>query len=225
MAELPPGQLGDLGDGLAAITRAESDPGFRDRLAQAASDYAAARWDDPGFATITERWITRDTFPETTAAEVCDRIGTGVITLLAAPLEAIGSEIRLPGPAAATGAAPSADLILQPVTVPPVTVPPVTVPPVTLPPVTVPPGPEVPFCEMVGVAAGAVTGLHPLALAPAKMLAHDEAHQVLARGLSHAARAVFAEPRRPSSPGWPAPPGRLEPATVPRQLHGRPDLR
>ena len=98
VAELPPGQLGDLGDGLTAITRAESDPGFRDRLGQAASDYAAARWEDPGFAAITERWITRDTFPETAAAEVCDRIGNGVITLLAAPLEAIGSEIRLPGP-------------------------------------------------------------------------------------------------------------------------------
>ncbi len=116
VAELPPGQLGDLGDGLTAITRAESDPGFRDRLGQAASDYAAARWEDPGFATTTERWITRDTFPESTAAEVCDRIGSGVITLLSAPLAAIGSEIRLPGPAAAAGAALSADLILQPVT-------------------------------------------------------------------------------------------------------------
>jgi hypothetical protein len=57
--------------------------------------------------------------------------------------------------------------------------------------------------------AGVVTGLHPLALAAAKMLAHDELQEDLARAIRQAARTVFAGPQ-PS-----APPDRLEPAQAP----------
>jgi hypothetical protein len=122
-------------------------------------------------------------------------------------------------------------VIPQPVALQLVALQSVTLQPVALQPGTGPVGQEVRLCEMAGVAAGAVTGLHPLALAAAKMLAHDEAHQVLARRISKAARAAFAGPRRPAPsgspapPGSPVPPGQLEPATVPQQLHGRPDLR
>jgi hypothetical protein len=110
VAGLPPEPLGDLGDALTVITRSGSDPGFRDRLSEAASGYVFARWGDPAFAAVTGRWITRDTFPETAAAEVCRRIGRGLTALMAQPLDAIGTEIRLPGPAV-RGAALDADLI------------------------------------------------------------------------------------------------------------------
>jgi hypothetical protein len=187
VAVLPPEALGDLGDAVTAISRSENDAGFRDRLGVAASDYAAARWGDPAFAAVTEQWITADTFGAAAAAEVCLRIGAGLTTLMAQPLDAIGTGIALPGPAAAASAGTGADLILQPL--------------------TQPLGEAAKFCEIVGAVAGVVTGLHPLALAAAKMLAHDELQEDLARAIRQAARTVFAGPQ-PA-----APPDRLEPAS------------
>jgi hypothetical protein len=187
VAALPPEALRDLGDAVTAISRSDNDAGFRDRLAEAASDYAAARWGDPAFAAVTEQWITQGTFGATAAAEVGNRIGAGLTTLMAQPLDAIGTGIALSGPAAAgTGA----DLILQPLARP------------LAPPL----GEAAGFCEIVGVVAGVATGLHPLALAAAKMLAHDEVQEELARAIRQAARTVFAGPQ-PA-----APPDRLEPA-------------
>ena len=188
---LPPEALGDLGDAVTAISRSQNDAGFRDRLAEAASDYAAARWGDPAFAAVTEQWITQDTFGATAAAEVCNRIGAGLTTLMAQPLDAIGTGIQLPGPPAAAPAGIGADLILQPLARP------------LAPPL----GEAAGFCEIVGVVAGVATGLHPLALAAAKMLAHDESQEDLARAIRQAARTVFAGPQ-PA-----APPDRLEPAS------------
>jgi hypothetical protein len=180
---LPPEAAGDPGDPLTVIARADSDPGFRDRLAAAASDYAASRWGDPAFVAVTGRWITHDTFPETAAAEVCQRIAAGLTTLVATPLEDIGTAIRLPG--AATAAGTGADLILQPV--------------------TRPLGQAARFCEIVAVVAGAVSGLHPLALAAARMLAQDEFHQGLARIISQTARSVLDGPAPVTVTGQPGP--------------------
>jgi hypothetical protein len=190
VAVLPPEALRDLGDAVTAISRSENDAGFRDRLAEAASDYAAARWGDPAFAAVTEQWITQGTFGAAAAAEVGNRIGAGLAALMARPLDATGTGIQLPGPAAAP-AGTGADLILQPLARP------------LAPPL----GEAAGFCEIVGVAAGVVTGLHPLALAAAKLLAHDESQEELARAIRQAARTVFAGPQ-PA-----APPDRLEPAS------------
>jgi hypothetical protein len=186
-------QLSHLGDASTIMSRAQSDQGFRDRLGEATSDYLATKVGDPVFAPVTEGWVTQNTFPETAAAAVCDRIGNGLNTIVTRQLDAIGTELWLPAPAAATGAGIGADLIMQPV--------------------TQPVGQAVRFFEVVGVVVGVATGLHPLALASAKMLAQNEFHQALARGISHTARAAFTEPEAPAAGRAPQTP---EPGRAPQ---------
>ena len=189
VAVLPPEALGDLGDAVTAISRSENDAGFRDRLAEAASDYAAARWEDPAFAAVTEQWITADAFGAAAPAEVGQRLGAGLGGADGRRWTRWDGD-RAPGPAAAASPGPGRPH-----------------PAAVARPLAPPLGEAAKFCEIVGVAAGVVTGLHPLALAAAKVLAHDESQEELARAIRQAARTVFAGPQ-PA-----APPDRLEPAS------------
>jgi hypothetical protein len=184
--QLLPEQLGSLGDASTIVSRAENDPGFRGRLAAAASDYFATKLGDPAFAAVTERWMTQTAFSETAAAEACKRVGNGLNAIVTTQFEAIGTAIRLPGPVAATGAGISTDLVLQPV--------------------TRPLAEAARFLEITGVVVGVATGLHPLAMAAGKILAHDEVHSALARGITEGARTMLAGPE-------PAPP-RVQPTIV-----------
>ena len=188
VGELPASRLGDA---LAITERAKDDEGFRERLSKAAADYLATKWGDPAFAVVTERWVTQDTFPETAAAETCNRIANGLDAIVAKPLEQAGSEIRLPGPEAAAAADLGSALVLQPVAD--------AVGQVTR------------FLEVTGVVVGTATGLQPLALAATKMLAHDQFHDWVARGLREAARTVFGGPEGPAEGHEPA-----APATAPQ---------
>jgi hypothetical protein len=175
VAEVSADQLSDatdLGDAQQVSREASTDDGFRERLADAAADYFAARAGDPLFATITHRWVTRDSFPETTAAQALSGVGSGLKALAEKPLEQAGAEMRLPEPAASVTAGISAELILEPVTRPLRQV--------------------AEICEVFGVVAGLVTGLHPLTMACAKMLAHDGLNRAIAEGITEAAREVGA---------------------------------
>jgi hypothetical protein len=165
----------------AIIQRAEHDAGLRERLSDAASDYFATKLGNPVFAAVTERWVTQNAYPETALVEVCNRISSGLDTIAEKPLEKAGTQLLLPGPqgpGAAAAAGIGATLILQPV--------------------AEPLGQAATFLEITGVAVGLATGLHPLALASAKMLAHDQFHDAMARGLREAARQVFEGPRGPA---------------------------
>jgi uncharacterized protein YoxC/uncharacterized protein (DUF736 family) len=205
VAILPSPQLGDLAPARTITERAEHDEGFRARLSEAASDYLASKWADPAFAVATESWITQP-FPETAAAEVCNRISDGLETILQKPLEKAGTEIGLPGLEAATAAGIGSTLVLQPV--------------------TRPVGQIAKAIEITAVAVGLATGLHPLALAAGKMLARAEVHDLVARGLEKAVRsvlegpAVVPEPARPAvvpePAGLPEVPEPASPASRPR---------
>jgi hypothetical protein len=187
VAELPSGPLGDLGDARAIMNRAENDQVFRNRLSEAAADFVVVRLSGPDATGVTERWITRDAFPEAAAAQACDRIASGLAAIVAEPPGRTATELRLPGPEA---------LVLEPV--------------------TQPLRQAARFLEIVGVVVGVSTGFHPLALAAVKMLARDRVDDLLARGLSDAARTVF-EPAAV----------RAEPATVTDlslRTPGRPEL-
>ena len=162
-----------LGDPATIAERADHDEGFRKLLGQAAADYLATKAGDP--ATAMERWITQDTFPEMAAAEVCNRIGSGLDVIVERPLETSGTEIRLPGP-----------------------------PPLILQPVTETPGEVTRFLEITGVVAGTAAGFHPLALAAGKLLARDQFYDALARSLTRAAREVFRAPAEAAEPASPA---------------------
>jgi hypothetical protein len=89
-------------------------------------------------------------------------------------------------------------------------------------------------CEIAGIVIGLATGAHPLVLACAKRLAHDEVGQVLSSGFEQAIRSIGAapEPPGPTAPALPPPPttpgasgspGRLrEPLRGPRTTQGPP---
>jgi hypothetical protein len=175
-------------DPSAIIRRAHDDQGFRERLSGVAADYLATKLGDPAFAVATERWVTQTAFPETALVEAGHRIGDGLEVIAGKPLEMTGTELRLPGLVTAAVAGVGADLILQPV--------------------TEPLGQVITFLEITGVAVGLATGLHPLALASMKMLAHDEFHDLLARGIQDVARRLFEGPEGPAEgpePAHPAP--------------------
>ena len=200
VAELPAGQLGGLGDASAVADRAEHDRGFRDRLAEAAADYAAGQWGDPAFAAVTDRWITPNAFPETAAAEVCNRTGNRLNAIVAKPLDTLATDIRLPGYEATAMAGIGADLILQPV--------------------AEPLAQAAEFFEIIGVVVGVATGFQPLALAAAKLLAHDKFHDLVSRGIRAAASQVFHGPQPPAQTLDPRPVDqapRIAAAPVPAQ--------
>ena len=175
---LPSPPPGALNDPSTIIHRAGIDEGFRKRLGEAASDYFAAKAGDPAFAVATEQWVTQNAYPETALVEACNRISSGLDTIIEKPLEKTGAQLMLPGPEAAAGI--GAALILQPV--------------------TEPLSQAAAFLEITGVLVGMATGLHPLALAAAKMLAHDQFHVFVARRLREAARQVFEGPAEDQEP-------------------------
>jgi len=177
---LPSPPPGALNDPSTIIHRAGIDEGFRKRLGEAASDYFAAKAGDPAFAVATEQWVTQNAYPETALVEVSNRISSGLDTIIEKPLEKIGTQLLLPGPEAATAAGSGAALILQPV--------------------TEPLSQAAAFLEITGVVVGMATGLHPLALAAAKMLAHDQFHVFVARRLREAARQVYEGPAEDQEP-------------------------
>jgi hypothetical protein len=187
-------------DPSAVIQRADHDAGLRERLGDAASDYFATKLGNPVFAAMTERWVTQNAYPETALVEVCNRISSGLDTIAEKPLEKAGTQLLLPGPEAAVAAGIGATLILQPV--------------------AEPLGQAATFLEITGVVVGLATGLHPLALASAKMLAHDQFHELMARGLREAARQVFEGPRGPADD--PRPLRSVEQAPAPGQIPAAP---
>jgi hypothetical protein len=200
---LPSPQPGVLNNPSTIIQLAGNDAGFRAWLSRAAPEYFATKPGSPAFAVVTERWVTQDAYPETDLVEVCNRISNGLQTIVERPFEKPGTELRLPGPQAAPGT--GAGLILLPV--------------------AEPLGRAATFLEITGVVVGLSAGFHPLALAAAKMLAHDEFHDFVARRLREAARQVFegpAEDQRPLRPAAEPPePGRAP--TAPAQPTWAPD--
>jgi hypothetical protein len=200
---LPSPQPAALDDPSAIIHRAENDEGLRKRLGEAASGYFATKLGDPVFAAVTERWITQNAYPETALVEVCNRISGGLGTIVERPLGITGTELRLPGPEAAAAAGIGAGLILQPV--------------------TEPLGQAAAFLEITGVVVGMATGLHPLALAAVKMLAHDQFHDFVARRLREAARQVFEGPEGPAEDPQPLRPVAQTPETIPAPAVPAPD--
>ena len=205
---LPGAQPGAPGDPSTLIQRAANDVSFRGQLSQAASEYFATKQGHPVSAVTTERWVTQDAYSETDLVEVCNRISSGLDTIVERPFEKTGTELRLPRPEAAAAAGSGATLILQPV--------------------AEPLGQAAMFLEITGVVVGLATGFHPLALAAAKMLADDQFHDFVGRRLREAARQVSegpegpADDRRPLRPVAEAPEPGQTPTTPAQNLWGPP---
>ena len=94
---LPGAQPGAPGDPSTLIQRAANDVSFRGQLSQAASEYFATKQGHPVSAVTTERWVTQDAYSETDLVEVCNRISSGLDTIVERPFEKTGTELGCPG--------------------------------------------------------------------------------------------------------------------------------
>lgn len=162
---------------------AREDPDFRDRLTDTAADYLAGKYGDPVVARVTSPvFVTNQSFPETDLAEACSRISDTLTALVERPLAAAGAQLRIPAPVDAAGAGIGAGLILEPF--------------------TTPLGNAARLFEIAGVGVGLLTGLHPLVLASAKLLARGELHRQMTQGILEAGRSLArGEPLSRAEPG------------------------
>lgn len=65
---------------------------------------------------------------------------------------------------------------------------------------TAPLGDAARVCEIAGIVIGLVTGMHPLVMACAKRLAHDELGNMLARGFEQLINSIDPEPQAHPQP-------------------------
>jgi hypothetical protein len=180
VTRLPGKVLDNLGGGPAVADHAE-DTGFKERLTDAAAGYLAEHAGDPASAAATRFWVTRDAYPEVAVADACDRLADALKSMLAAPIGKAAAEIRLPAVATPALAGIAADFILEPV--------------------TRPLAQAAQAWEIIGVAVGIGTGLHPLAFSCAKMLAHSAFDQALEKAVTTAFDDLAAKPLEPPKPG------------------------
>jgi len=180
VTRLPDEVLDNLGGGRAVTDHAE-DTGFKERLTDAAADYVTERAGDPAFAAATRFWVTRDAYREVAVADACDRLADALKSVVSFPVGEAAAEIRLPAVATPALTGIAADFVLEPVM-----------------------GPlarAARVCEVIAVAAGIATGLHPLAFGGARMLGHSTLDQVLEKAVTTAFDDLAAKPLEIPKPG------------------------
>ena len=134
-------------------------------IKEAAADYAGNR-------VVNAIWSADQWRPEdgirhlNNAAEALDTAADWLHNLVEQPIDSLSTSAGVPDPLAAVGAGVIATYVLEPIT-----------------------GKmeeAAKIFEVVGIAIGLATGLHPLVLACAKPLAHSEIAQLVADGLNEA---------------------------------------
>jgi hypothetical protein len=141
----------------------------RDRIKAAAADYAASRVESQFGVTW---WATPPNVSLSQAAGLLDRSADWLRDLVEHPLARAASTAGTAGPIDAIGAGITADYVTAPL--------------------TAPLEDAARICELAGIVIGLATGAHPLVIACAKRLAHDEVGQVLSRGFEQAFSSIDA---------------------------------
>ncbi len=168
--------------------RSAASSADRHGVMEAASDYAASQLTS---AFGGRWWETPDSFALARTADLLDRSADWMRGLIEHPLAAAASGAGVGAPLGSTGAGITADFVTARLT-------------------EVPQG-AAHVCEVAGIIVGAVSGLHPLAIACAKRLIDDElggviGHVVeqvadeLQRGFNGAIDSVNAAYVRPVTP-------------------------
>ena len=153
-------------------------PERRERIKVAAADYAAS-WLE-GRSGVTW-WLTPQRLLLSQAADVLDGSADWLRGLVEDPLTAAVSRAGVTGPMVPIGAGITAYYVAAPLT-----------------------GPledAARICEIAGIVIGLATGAHPLVIACAKRLAHDEAGQMLSGAFDQVITSIDAGHDSPADPG------------------------
>jgi hypothetical protein len=175
-----------------------------ERIKAAAADYAAS-WLEDQFSVTW--WQTPQRLLLAQAADVLDGSAEWLRRLVEYPLAAAASTAGAAGPLVDIGAGISANLVTEPL--------------------TAPLEDAARVCEIAGIVIGLATGAHPLVIACAKRLAHDEAGQMLSAAFEQVFTSIGVDPPGgdpgPGRPSPMRPPGPGVPSPAPRDLSpGRP---
>jgi hypothetical protein len=130
----------------------------REKIKDAAADYAASRVE--GQLSVT--WDTPQSFPLTDIIDLLNGSAEWLCGMVEHPLTDIASAAGAGGPLVSIGAGITANFAMAQVTAPIEN--------------------AVRICEIAGIVIGTSTGAHPLVIACAKRLAHNELGNVLTRG-------------------------------------------
>lgn len=131
----------------------------REGIGDAAAQYAASRMEGQLRATW---WETPQSFPLPRAADVLNSSAEWLCDLVKRPVADAASAAGTPGPLVPPGAGITANFVTAPVTA-------------LL-------GDDARVCEIAGMVIGLLPGMHLLLIASAKLFAHDELGDVLAKG-------------------------------------------
>lgn len=154
-------------------------PERREQIKAAAADYAAS-WLEDQFGVTW--WQTPQRLLLSQAAGVLDGSAEWLRGLVQYPLAAAASTAGATGPLVNIGAGISANLVTEPL--------------------TAPLEDTARACEIAGIVIGLATGAHPLVIACAHRLAHDEAGHLLSKGFEQVLTSIGAdhEPHADPSP-------------------------
>jgi hypothetical protein len=145
----------------------------REEITSAAADYAASRvqgqWD-------TTWWQTPRSFPLSQAVDLLNGSAEWLREQIAHPVADAASSVGAAGPIVPIGSGITASFVTARL--------------------TAPLKGAARVCEVTGIVIGLVTGLHPLVLASAKRLAHDELGDALARGFEQLIDSLGSGPDR-----------------------------
>jgi hypothetical protein len=185
-AGLPPDRAGHLDVVLDRCKHARDNSAARDRFVDAVSDYAADRIEASAVDPVMRLWVTRDAYDIDGLAQALERSDAWLHSLIKQPFAA-----AVPGPGGEIVGGVAGNLALRGVDG--------EIQGITR------------VCEYAGIAVGLATGLHPLAMACVKHLAHDQ----IGREISAAVSRVIGGPdepggREPPFPG-PEPPSPIGP--------------
>ena len=157
------GELTDIERFYRSHTCAIRDRDERSRIGESAVDYLSERIGDPAFSAFTREWHTRDSLPPADIAAALSGSETWLRGLVEGPLRGIGLRARISDPGAEIGAGIGARFVTGPLTEPIHRI--------------------ERLCEVVGLGIGLAAGIHPLMMACAKRLVHDEFNRTLSRAI------------------------------------------
>ena len=145
-------------------------PEQREQIQAAAADYAASWIEDQLDATW---WQTPQRLLLSQAADVLDGSAEWLRGLVEHSLSAAASTAGAAGPLVDIGAGITANLVTEPL--------------------TAPLEDTAQACEITGIVIGLATGAHPLVIACAHRLAHDEAGHLLSKGFEQVLASIDAD--------------------------------
>ncbi|HEX8008634.1 MAG TPA: hypothetical protein VF482_19650 [Trebonia sp.] len=150
--------------------REDRAEGLSERLADATADYLGAKAGDPLVEKATQWWVTRDSYPETSVADVLTEANKWLHGLVEHPLEGVAERVSIPAPGASLAAGIAAEVVLQPVAEPMTKL--------------------TEFRAIAGLVVGLATGAHPLVVSSVKVLTHDAVDRALGEVVKQGFREI-----------------------------------